>query len=303
MDFHLITNGTDETLPLLYQWEIHDDRTGELRGRYVGKTVSGSNRPRNDYARNVKNLLAGLPYRKGKSDGYREIHRALAEAVRNGDRITLTLLRNVNADEDINAAERAAILALDCGLNGAPGGLRARSDNNLKHATHSVLRERIVEHVFVGAVMRRLWQLGAFDVDVLRAEFDAGGYDLVMSSRSVIRHIQFKASLTDGARANISVNMRLSQVASGCVIWLGVTDDLDIKEYRWFGADAGFPLPDISDHPMPRQTRGNAQGVKAERKDQRVLRKGEFETLDGLDDVLHRLFGPRESDQTSGQGT
>ena len=30
MDFHLVTNGTDETRPLLYQWEIHDAKTGEL---------------------------------------------------------------------------------------------------------------------------------------------------------------------------------------------------------------------------------------------------------------------------------
>lgn len=41
--------------------------------------------------------------------------------------------------------------------------------------THSVLRKRIVEHVFVGEALRRLWQLGVTDVEVLRSEFDAGG--------------------------------------------------------------------------------------------------------------------------------
>jgi len=43
------------------------------------------------------------------------------------------------------------------------------------HYINSTLRERIVEHVFVGEALRRLWQLGVTDVEVLRSEFDAGG--------------------------------------------------------------------------------------------------------------------------------
>lgn len=50
-----------------------------------------------------------------------------------------------------------------------------------RHYLHSVLRERIVEHAFVGDALRRLWQRGVTDIEVLRSEFDAGGYDLVMS--------------------------------------------------------------------------------------------------------------------------
>ncbi len=118
MDFHLNANGTDGTEPLLYMWEIHDAKTGELRGRYVGKSVRGSGRPRKHYSRNVRRLLASMPYRKGHPDGFRKVHRALAMAVLNGDRITLTLLRNVRAEEDINEVERAAIEAMGCTLNG-----------------------------------------------------------------------------------------------------------------------------------------------------------------------------------------
>ena len=51
----------------------------------------------------------------------------------------------------------------------------------VSHNVHSTLREQIVEHVFMGDALRRLWQLGMTDVEVLRSEFDAGGYDLVMS--------------------------------------------------------------------------------------------------------------------------
>ncbi|OZI63303.1 hypothetical protein [Bordetella genomosp. 11] len=118
MKFRLIALGIDESKPLLYQWEIHDVRTGELKGRYIGKAVRGSGRPLSQYRRNVLNLLAGLPYRRNKPDGFRRVHRALADAVIKGDRITLTLLRNVPLGEDINEAERQAIRRFNCTLNG-----------------------------------------------------------------------------------------------------------------------------------------------------------------------------------------
>jgi len=78
------------------------------------------------------------------------------------------------------------------------------------HSVHSTLRERIVEHVFVGDALRRLWQRGVTDVEVLRSEFDAGGYDLVMSYRKVVRHIQFKSVMEDGKAANVKVASSLS---------------------------------------------------------------------------------------------
>ncbi|CAB3805334.1 hypothetical protein [Pararobbsia alpina] len=51
------------------------------------------------------------------------------------------------------------------------------TENSEQHYVHSVLRERIVEHVFVGDVLRRLWQRGVTDLELLRSEYDAGGYD------------------------------------------------------------------------------------------------------------------------------
>ncbi|WP_334033660.1 hypothetical protein [Burkholderia gladioli] len=118
MDFEVIRDGIDDAKPLLYQWEIHDSRTGDFLARYIGKAVRGSKRPLRHYERNVRRLIAGMAYRKSKPDGFRRVHRALAEAVSAGHRITLTLLRNVGPDEDINEAERQAIRASGCTLNG-----------------------------------------------------------------------------------------------------------------------------------------------------------------------------------------
>src|SRR5438876_11376181 len=85
-----------------------------------------------------------------------------------------------------------------------------------RHFTHSTLRERIVEHVFVGDVLRTLWRRGVTDVEILRAEFDAHGYDVVMSRGPVVRHVQLKTQ----AAGKVSVGRALAEKPSGCVVWI-----------------------------------------------------------------------------------
>ena len=159
------------------------------------------------------------------------------------------------------------------------------------HFLHSTLRERIVEHVFVGDMLRRLWQQGITEVEVLRSEFDAGGYDLVVGFRSVMRHIQFKSTLTTGKAANVKISLKLGQKPSGCVIWIIVTPELVFDHFLWFGGMPGLPLPDVEQFRVAKHTKGNADGVKAERPGHRVIPRGQFERLDSLDAVVQRLFG------------
>jgi hypothetical protein len=89
-------------------WEIWAE-DGTLLGRYVGKASRGSRRPLSHYKRNVMNILNGKPYRKGKPDGYRRVHRILAEAMSSGYRVRLSLLKNVEPNESINQVERILI--------------------------------------------------------------------------------------------------------------------------------------------------------------------------------------------------
>jgi hypothetical protein len=130
------------------------------------------------------------------------------------------------------------------------------------------------------------------DVEVLRSEFDAGGYDIVMSYRKIVRHIQFKTVMVDGKAANTKVSLKLMEKPSGCVIWIVVTPDLDLKSYLWFGGPPGGPPPDIRDMRVAKHTKGNAEGTKLERPNHRLVPRGLFEKLDTLDVVPHRLFGP-----------
>jgi hypothetical protein len=63
-------------------------------------------RPLKHYARNVRNLILGRPYRKGKQEKFRHVHRQLARAMQSQHRIVLSLIRNIMPSEDINAVER-----------------------------------------------------------------------------------------------------------------------------------------------------------------------------------------------------
>ncbi|HEY1604500.1 MAG TPA: hypothetical protein VGF77_02770 [Allosphingosinicella sp.] len=87
--------------PGLYQWHI------EGVGSYVGKFKRKS-RPLRHYHRNVRRLLAGLPYRANNPDGFRQIHRELADAVKAGKAIVLTIVENPDLAE-LNRRERELI--------------------------------------------------------------------------------------------------------------------------------------------------------------------------------------------------
>lgn len=159
------------------------------------------------------------------------------------------------------------------------------------HSIHSVLRERIVEHLFVGDMLRRLWQRGVTDVEVLRSEFDAGGYDLVLSRGEIVRHVQLKTVVQGGRTGSVKVSMNLMTKPSGCVLCIVVTPELDVCGYRWFGGLPGQILPDIANRKIARHTKANADGAKLERPNLRVVDLREFGQVESLDATLERLFG------------
>ena len=105
MRFEETPSDIDAPRALIYLWEILDS-SGAVCCRYVGKASGGASRPRTQYRRNVNNILLGRPYRKGKPDQFRAIHRRMAQAVQAGDNLRLTLVCNVEAGENINQLER-----------------------------------------------------------------------------------------------------------------------------------------------------------------------------------------------------
>jgi len=159
------------------------------------------------------------------------------------------------------------------------------------HSTASTAREKLVEHLFVGAVLRHLWIAGHRDVEVLRSEFDARGYDIVIEAGGMMRHIQLKSAASGAKTAKVSISRELARKPSGCVVWVWFdAATLELGPLLWFGGRPGEPLPDLGNR-VATHTKGNSRGEKTERPNHRLLTKAQFKRLDGIGDLVAVLFG------------
>ena len=166
------------------------------------------------------------------------------------------------------------------------------SSLRVMHSVHSSLREKIVEHRLIADILQFFWKRGIVDVEVLKSEFDAAGYDLVLSTKNIVRHIQLKAILQDGSRRDVTVNLNLQSKVSGCVVWLDVDLDLNITRFRWFGSGPGQPLPDMTAWKVGKHSKADSTGKKNERPNHRILPLSKFEELATLGELVSKLVGP-----------
>ena len=84
----------------------------------------------------------------------------------------------------------------------------------------------------------------------------------------------------------------LVEKPSGCVVWVYFDpNSLELGPFLYFGGEPGRKLPDIDSRKTAKHSKGNAQGVKAERPNHRVINKGQFTVIDSIEDLWHHLFG------------
>lgn len=163
-------------------------------------------------------------------------------------------------------------------------------DDRASYLDSSAL-EKVLEHRFVAELASALWIEGCRDLEILRSEVDAHGYDLVIEARGSMRHIQLKSMVIGGKKQHVTVNTRLAAKPSGCVVWFDYhPKTLELGPFRWFGAPPGAGLPDVG-HAMARHAKANSQGHKNKRTGHRVVRKSSFHHVDSLADLIQLLFG------------
>lgn len=149
----------------------------------------------------------------------------------------------------------------------------------------------MVEHVFVGELLRTLWINQKRDIEILRAEVDAAGYDLVLESSGTIRHVQLKTSYLGSKTASVEVNGSIAKKPCGCIIWiLFDPTTLRLASFRWYGGKPKEQMPPLGDR-IARHTRADSTGKKGLRQNVRVLSKTKFEELDTMDELVKKLFG------------
>ena len=157
--------------------------------------------------------------------------------------------------------------------------------------------EQLVEHVFISELLQEAWFRFQRVVEVLRAEVDASGYDIVLECEGILRHDQLKTSRTAARAGSQKVSLALGAKPSGCVVWILRSEDRDTcrmsLSYLYFGGEPGRPLPDISGLKVARHTKADSTGYKKERPGLRVVPKSKFRAIPSTTELLEQLFGSR----------
>jgi hypothetical protein len=153
-------------------------------------------------------------------------------------------------------------------------------------------REKLIEHVFIAEVLQECAFVRNQVVEVLHAEVDAGGYDLVLQMGDVIRHVQLKTRFKSAVGRKVIVNANLEQHRGGCVVWMFWDVDPATHRasltYRWFGDG-----PRQRTKPLPATVGTNPRGGTT-RPNTRVMKWGDFEPTQGavkIGELVTRLFG------------
>ena len=122
---------------------------------------------------------------------------------------------------------------------------------------------------------------------------DVFGYDVVLRSATQERQVQLKTKRFDSRTSTFNLQKALEGLPSACVVILEwkIIDDRLAFVYRWFGGMPGRPIPDLGDR-VARHAKGDAQGIKNERKALRKVNIGAFERVGTISELSEKLFGP-----------
>ena len=160
------------------------------------------------------------------------------------------------------------------------------------HSLRSSYRESLLEHLFIGEVIRHVWVSGGKHLEIPKPEVDDAGYDLVLESGNVVRHIQLKTTFKGSYVRRFNINAGLATKPSGCVICiLFDKDTLAFGPFLWLGASPGKTLHDLSGYQTAKHTKGNAKGVKTQRPNLRVVPCSALEKVPSIDQLVIKLFG------------
>jgi hypothetical protein len=96
---------------------------------------------------------------------------------------------------------------------------------NSVHSTHSSGREKVLEHIFLGDLLRALWRMGVHDTQVLRPEVDRNGYEFMLGHERIRRSVQLKSTYRGGKAREVTLNRYLENEPSGCVILMMFAKD------------------------------------------------------------------------------
>lgn len=160
-----------------------------------------------------------------------------------------------------------------------------------QHYLKSSFREKLIEHLFVGELLKLSWSDGSCSLEIAKPEVDNQGYDLIAEEDGIIRHIQLKAAHLEAKASKQKVHIALSAKPSGCVVWVYFNKKtLELGPFLFFGGSAGLSLPCLENFKVAKHTKPNAEGIKAERPEIREIPKGNFIRYETVEQIYEQLF-------------
>lgn len=167
--------------------------------------------------------------------------------------------------------------------------------------THqSVYRERLLEHLLIGDLLRYSWLYAGAKLEVSQPSIDRSGHDVVLEANGVTRHVQLKSSSHAATTPAQKVHLGLTTKPSGCVIWTRFDRaTMDLGPFLFFGAGPGLPLPSLDAFNMAKHTKGDKNGVKMDRPNLRIVRKSQFCEIADIPALYKVLFGTSVVEQTA----
>ena len=159
----------------------------------------------------------------------------------------------------------------------------------------STFYQQLVEHFFIAEVLQEAWFGYRRIVEVLRAEIDSSGYDVVFECDGILRYVQLKTSKYDGKRRSVNVNTALAQKPGGCVLWRLREEDPQTRRikisYLFFGGAPGAKLPALDGFEVGKHSKGDSTGKKNERPSIRLVPKTKFKRIGTTRELVKKLFG------------
>ena len=112
--------------------------------------------------------------------------------------------------------DESMVLASTREVSGDNNAEEIASAVNPVHSTHSSGREKVLEHIFLGDLLRALWRMGMHDVQVLRPEVDRNGYEFMLGHERIRRSVQLKSTyrVARRGRSRSTAIWRMSRAAA-----------------------------------------------------------------------------------------
>jgi hypothetical protein len=159
-----------------------------------------------------------------------------------------------------------------------------------QHFLQSSYREKLIEHLFVGELLKYSWAFRSCSLAIAKPEVDNGGYDIIAEEGSVVRHIQLKTAHRGASAKSQKIHRALCDKPAGCVVWIQFDEaTLELGPYLFFGGGPQERLA-LDGFKVAKHAKANALGVKAERQNIRVVPRTRFRKKDTIEALYAELF-------------